>query len=64
MVNTRAQTSQNSPNREDETKDHDDNSSDFNVPEFNTCTFNLENNVNNFSEQERKHERRRIERDE
>ena len=62
MVNTRAQTSQNNPNREDEMNDYDDNSSDISLQEFSTRTFELENIVNNFSEQEREHERVRIER--
>ena len=53
MVNTRAQALQNNYNKQDETNDYDDNSSDISLPEFDTRTFELENNVNNFSEQER-----------
>ena len=62
MVNTRSQTSQDNQNREGEINDYDDNSSDMRLPEFSNRTFQLENNVKNFSEQEREHARIRIER--
>ena len=62
MVNTRAQTSQTILATEDDVNDYDNNSSDISLPEFGTRTFELESNVNNFSEQEREHERVRIER--
>ena len=42
--------------------DYDDNSSDVSLPEFSTRSFEIENNTNDHGEQERDHERIRIER--
>ena len=62
MVNTRVQASQNNQSREDEMNDFDDNSSKLSPPEFGTRTFEIKNNAHSYGEQERDHERVRIER--
>ena len=42
--------------------DFDDNASDLRLPEVGTPTFEMENNDRNYDDQERNHERVRIER--
>ena len=62
MVNTRAQASQNNLSREEEMDDFDDNASDLSLPGVGTRTFEKENNDRIYENQERDHERVRIER--
>ena len=62
MVNTRSQAPQSNQIREDVMSDYDDNSSDISLPDFGTRTFEIKKNTNNYGEQERDHQRLRIER--
>ena len=57
MENTRAHTSQNNQDREDEMDIYDDDASGFSVPEVNVRTFEMEINANIYREHKGNHKR-------